>query len=132
MRKVNILILALISLFVISACSEEKAEENMEDELPMLEVEFEPTESATIDETVELVTTVTYDEELVTDADQMDFEYWFEDEEDNSTTVEATNNKDGTYSAEVTFDQEGEYWIYAHTTAHELHTMPKRSIQVSK
>lgn len=129
MRKINILILAIVSIFVISACSEEKAEQ---EELPMLEVEFEPEETAKTGETVELVATVTYGDELVTDATDMDFEYWFEDEEDDSEMVESTNNEDGTYSVEVSFDQEGEYTIYAHTSAHDLHTMPKRSIKVSE
>lgn len=129
MRKISIILLAIFSIFIISACSEDNAEE---EELAMLEVEFEPQETAQVGELIELVATVKYGDELVTDANQMDFEYWFEDEEDNSEMVEATNNNDGTYSIEVSFDQAGEYWIYAHTTAHELHTMPKRSINVSE
>ena len=131
MRKLNIFILAIMSLFVISACSAEDEVEELE-ELPTLDVEFEPPTTAEVGETIELVAVVTYDDKPVTDAREMDFEYWFEDDEDDSTMVESTNNDDGTYSIEVSFDKEGEYWMYAHTTAHDLHTMPKRSVQVSE
>lgn len=130
MRKIYLLALALLTLFFITACADEQTVE--QEDLAILDVEFEPQETANVGETVELVATVTYGDELVTDAREMDFEYWLEDDEDNSEMVEATNNNDGTYSIEVEFEEEGEYWIYAHTTAHDLHTMPKRSIQVSK
>lgn len=105
------------------------------DELLMLEVDFEPETTASVGDEVELVATVTYGDELVTDADEMEFEYWIGDgeedpEERDSITIDSTNNEDGTYSVEVTFDEPGEYWIYAHTTARDLHTMPKRSITV--
>lgn len=134
MRKLNIIILGIILTFVISACGTENENEESEEleDLPTLEVAFDPPETAEVGETVELVAEVTYDNELVTDASQMDFEYWYEDEEDDSETVEAKNNDDGTYSVDVTFDKDGEYSIYAHTTAHELHTMPKASIEVSE
>jgi len=132
MRKLNIIILGIILTFVISACGTGNEETEELEDLPTLEVAFDPPETAEVGETVELVAEVTYDNELVTDASQMDFEYWYEDEEDDSETVEAKNNDDGTYSVDVTFDKDGEYSIYAHTTAHELHTMPKASIEVSE
>lgn len=134
MRKINIVFLIIMSLFIISACGAESEAEGTEEleELPTLDVEFEPPTTAEVGESIELVATVTFDEEPVKDAPQMDFEYWFEDDEDDSETVEAENNDDGTYSFNVSFDKEGEYSIYAHTTAHDLHTMPKASIQVSE
>ncbi len=132
MRKIYLLTLALLTLFIITACANADEQTEEQEELAALEVEFEPQETAKLGETVELLATVTYGDELVTDAKEMDFEYWLEDDEDNSEMVEATNNDDGTYSIEVEFEEEGEYWIYAHTTARDLHTMPKRSIQVSK
>lgn len=134
MRKINILFLVIMSLFVISACGAESEAEETKDleELPTLDVEFEPPTTAEVGEAVELVARVTYDDEPVTDASQIDFEYWLEDDEDDSEMVEAKNNDDGTYSYEVSFDEAGEYSIYAHTSAHDLHTMPKRSIQVSE
>lgn len=83
-----------------------------------------------MDETVQLKATVTYGDEKVKGAEEMEFEYWEKGNEDNSTMVQSTNNEDGTYNAEVTFDHDGVYEIYAHTTARGMHTMPKKSITI--
>lgn len=130
MRKFMMIVVLILTASVIVACGN-----NDDDELLMLEVEFEPENKAAVGDTVELVATVTYGDEPVTDADEMEFEYWIGDgeeipEERDSTFVDAKNNNDGTYSVEVTFEEPGEYWIYAHTSARDLHTMPKRSISV--
>lgn len=133
MRKVlTLLTVVLLATFLV-ACGNDEVEQD--DELLMLEVDFEPEATANVGDTVELVATVTYGDEHVTDADEMEFEYWIGDGEEDpderdSIFVDATNNDDGTYSIEVTFDEPGEYWIYAHTTARGLHTMPLRSITV--
>lgn len=133
MRKVlTLLTVVLLATFLV-ACGDDEVDQD--DELLMLEVDFEPEATANVGDTVELVATVTYGDEHVTDADEMEFEYWIGDGEEDpderdSTFVDATNNDDGTYSIEVTFDEPGEYWIYAHTTARGLHTMPLRSITV--
>lgn len=100
------------------------------DELKMVEVDFELPEAADVDEKVELKATVTYGDDKVTEADQMDFEYWEESNRDDSTFVEGENNGDGTYTAEVSFEEDGVYEIYAHTTAEGIHTMPKKSITI--
>lgn len=100
------------------------------DELKMVEVDFELPEVADVDEEVELKATVTYGDDKVTEADQMDFEYWEESNRDDSTFVEGENNGDGTYTAEVSFEEDGVYEIYAHTTAEGIHTMPKKSITI--
>jgi hypothetical protein len=44
--------------------------------------------------------------------------------------LEANNNEDGTYTAEVTFEEDGIYEIYAHTTARDMHTMPKKVVTI--
>lgn len=132
MRKLLTLLMLTLTAAILFACS---GGEDEADDLLMLDVEFEPESTAAVGDTVELVATVTYGDELVTDADEMEFEYWIGDgeeapEERDSTFVDGINNGDGTYSVDVTFEEPGEYWIYAHTTARDLHYMPKRSITV--
>lgn len=122
--------IGLISvLALLSACGDDE-DANQSEELKMLDVDFELPEEADVDETVELKATVTYGDEKVDDADEMEFEYWMENDQDNSTFIDGENNGDGTYTAEVTFDEDGVYELYAHTTARTLHTMPKKSITV--
>ncbi|MFC4403432.1 FixH family protein [Gracilibacillus xinjiangensis] len=128
----NIWLLAMLFLF-LTACSNNSDEfENTKEneELQSLDVQFTIPESAEAGETVTLEATVTYGEEAVTDAEVMEFEYWNVKDEENTTTVDPINNNDGTYTAEVTFHHPGTYEIYAHTTAREIHNMPKKSITI--
>lgn len=130
MRKCFLFMLAFI-IIILTACSENKGEEaeNL-DELKALEVEFEIPETAEVGETILLKAIVTYGDEKVENADEVKFEYWEGENEDDSTTIESTNNGDGTYTAEITFERGGVFSIYAHTTARDMHTMPKKSITV--
>lgn len=121
------LISLIMTIAILAACGDNS---NDSEELKMLEVDFELPETAAIDEDVELKATVTYGDEKVTDADQMEFEYWPEEDRDDSTFIDGENNEDGTYTAEVSFEEDGVYEIYAHTTAEALHTMPKKSIEI--
>lgn len=125
-------LIILLAFVTLAACNSNDENEALEesDELVPLEVEFEPPETADIGETVELKAIVTFGDELVDDADDVNFEYWIGEDKDNSITVDSTNNGDGSYTAEVTFEEEGIYSMYAHTTARDLHTMPKRTIAV--
>src|SRR5690625_6840268 len=59
MRKLNIIILGIILTFVISACGTENEETEELEDLPTLEVAFDPPETAEVGETVELVAEVT-------------------------------------------------------------------------
>lgn len=130
MKKTIIYILAL-SLVILTACSANNDEEvNNTDELKALEVEFEVPETAEVNETILLKAIVTSGDEIVEDAEDVSFEYWEDGKEDDSITIESINNGDGTYTAEITFDSDGVFSIYAHTTARGLHTMPLKSITV--
>ena len=50
-------------------------------------------------EEITLEAMVTYGEEIVTDADEVTFEYWLADNRQNSILLDAHNHGDGTYSA---------------------------------
>lgn len=129
MRHKLWIITLIIALFTLAACSG-KEENSSEKELPSLDVNFEVSDSAAVDEKVDLIATVTYGEESVTDADEVVFEVWEQGREDDSVMIESTNNEDGTYTAVTSFDADGVYEIYAHTTARDLHTMPLKTITV--
>src|SRR5699024_10325613 len=117
----------IITIAILAACGDNS---NDDEELKMLEVDFELPETAEVDEDVELKATDTYGDEKVTDDEQMEFEYRQEEDRDDSTYIDGENKEDGTYTAEVSFEQDSVYEIYANTTAKALHTMPKKSIEI--
>ncbi|MGN8644505.1 FixH family protein [Gracilibacillus sp. HCP3S3_G5_1] len=128
----NLILLISFFIFLAGCSNAENHEHEATDEVKGIQVDFELPEEAEAGEAVLLKTTVIYgDDELVTDAEEMTFEYWNVEDEENTKTMEATNNEDGTYTAEVIFDEPGIYEIYAHTTAEGMHTMPKHSITIN-
>ncbi|AUJ26934.1 FixH family protein [Virgibacillus dokdonensis] len=134
MRRRFWMFIGIIALILMTACGQEekveKSTDAKEEEPKELKVDFEVPESAEVGDTVELKATVTYGEEKVTDADEVVFEVWEKGKKDDSTNYESTNHEDGTYTAEVTFDNNGVYEMFAHTTARDLHTMPQKAITV--
>jgi len=131
MKRIVWFSLVVFSLLFLAACgASDDNEEITADDLKMLEVDFELPETASVGDTVELQATVTYGDEVVEDADEMVFEVWLEDNEDDSENFEGVHQGDGVYTAETTFEEAGTYEAYAHTTARELHTMPLKSIEI--
>lgn len=133
-KKLSFLFLAFV-LIVLAACGNdenENADTNL-DELVPLEVEpFEVPEEADVDETIELKAGVIYGDEDVTDADEVVYEVWEEGDQENSEMIDATNNEDGTYTAETSFDHDGLFHVQVHVTARDLHTMPKKEVTVGE
>jgi YtkA-like len=132
MKKRFTLFFLLVILLFVAACSNEPENEEVDafQNLTVLQVEFIVPESAEAGEKITLEAIVTYGEEQVTDADEVTFEYWEADNRENSIMVDAHNNGDGTYTAEVVFEKNGIYEMYAHTTAKDMHTMPKKTITI--
>src|SRR5699024_7510220 len=97
MKKIRMMLVVLL-LGILSACSGNNDAPDDSDELASLDVDFQLPESADLEETVELKAIVTYGDEKVTDA-EVEFEYWEKGDEENSTRIEAENNEDGTYTA---------------------------------
>lgn len=130
MRRKSLFFILILFITVLAACNNDADETKDEEELAMLEVAFDVPETAEVGDTLTLEAVVTYGDEDVTDADEVNFEYWENNNKDDSITIDSKNNNDGTYTAEVILENESVYTIYAHTTARELHTMPKRTVIV--
>src|SRR5699024_9778665 len=115
MRKLTFVLMAVFTLMVLAACGGEDNADQVDesDELLALEVDFIVPESIEVGETIELLAEVTYGDEIETDA-VVKFEVWeTEDEErENSVTIEADNNGDGTYTADYTFEEETVYEMF--------------------
>lgn len=130
----KIFIVLIIMIAALAACSENENENASEieeiEELPALEVDFEVPEKAEPGDTLELTAHVTYGGDPVTDADEVVFEIWIQGDRENSVMLETENHGDGNYSANMKFEEEAVYEMYAHTTARDLHTMPLKSVIV--
>lgn len=127
--KKMIAITIMLLIVLLAACGSGDETEETE-ELAVLDVEFNVPGTAEPGEAVQLEAIVTYGGEAVEDADEVEFEYWVKGNEDDSIKVEGNHTESGSYVAEVTFQEEAVYEIYAHTTARGLHTMPLTSITV--
>ncbi|HLR23576.1 MAG TPA: FixH family protein [Pseudogracilibacillus sp.] len=130
MKKFSVMAGMLLIVGLFTACSSNNNENNLEDELPELNVDFDVPETADSKENVHLEALVTYDGEPVEEADEVLFEIWESGNEDDSEKIEADNEGEGVYTLDYQFDEDGVYEMYAHTTAEGLHTMPKKQIAV--
>ncbi|MFA1818808.1 FixH family protein [Virgibacillus oceani] len=127
-------LLLILSIALVACNNEEDAEEleDLEEELAVLEVDLHVDDSIDVGDTLDMHAEVTYGDEVVTDAEQADFEIWEKGEKDDSYFIEATNHEDGTYTAETTFDEDGIYHVQIHVTARDLHTMPEAEVTVGE
>src|SRR5690625_4051514 len=128
MRKNWLIVTLILVLSLLVACGNE----DDLDDLTTIDVDFDVPETAEVNETITLKATVTYDDEPLIDARQMDFERWERGKRDDGEWIEGENHGDGTYTIEMTFYRDGIFEMYAHTTAHSQHAMPKREIIVGE
>ncbi|MDR9791968.1 FixH family protein [Aeribacillus pallidus] len=132
MKKIIIL---LAAVFLLAACgqNETKQENSGEStEVHPLEVNLKVPDHANIHEKVSLTAEVSYGGEAVEDADEVKFEIWKEGEKEESKMIEAKHEKDGQYTIEHTFDENGVFFVQSHVTAKNQHNMPKKQIVIGE
>lgn len=120
---------------LLAACGGDNVEGDVNtdlDELVALEADLEVDKHVDVEETVQMQAAVSYGDEDVADADDVVFEVWEEGHEDDSDMIDATNNDDGSYSAETSFAEDGLYHVQVHVTARDMHTMPEKEIIVGE
>lgn len=119
---------------MLAACGSTNNNENTNvnnDEKPsMVEVEIKFPEAVEPNEEIKVEALVTQGEENVDDAHEVKFEIWKQGQEADHEMVEATNDGSGIYSITKTFEEEGFYYIVAHTTARDMHVMPRVELTV--
>jgi hypothetical protein len=130
-RKIGLFILIVV-LGALAACGNGKEEEvPTEVKAPeMLEVELTVSETAAIDETVEMRAFVTQGDEEIDNADEVVFEVWEEGKKSDSEMIDSVHEKGGIYTAETSFEHEGLFHVQVHVTANGLHTMPLKEVVV--
>ena len=83
-----------------------------------------------IGETIKLAAQVKQGNEFVEDAEEVKFEVWESGLREDGVMLDGVLTKDGIYESEFTFEHDGVYYIFAHTTARGMHVMPKKELIV--
>ncbi|MFJ8087658.1 FixH family protein [Lysinibacillus sp. NPDC095746] len=127
MKKWLLALVAVPALLV--GCGEKKESAALpEPEVaPIPEVEILTPKEVAINETIDLAAQVVQGGKKVDNA-VVQFEVWESGKRDQSQMIDGELEKDGVYKATTTFDHDGVYYMYAHTTANGVHTMPKQQI----
>ena len=122
-----------LPFLLLAACgSEQSASPGAGDPIQEVMVEFNTEQQADPAEAIMLSVTLTQGDEAVEDADEVVYEVWESGDRNNSEMIPAEHTEDGVYEAETSFEEEGLYYMQAHTTARSLHIMPKQEITVGK
>ncbi len=114
---------------LLTACSD-----NVEsDEIAFLDVELTVvSEGVELGEAVLFEALVTYGGKTVTDAEEVKFEIWHAENEENREVIEVEHAGDGIYMLEKQFTEEGTYYVYAHVSAEGMHSMPKKEFVIGE
>ena len=115
--------------FLLFGCGDEQLQTEA---LDIVEVDIQTAELLSAGEPIQLAARITQGGEAVEDADEVKFEVWESGLRDEGEMVYGQLTEDGVYAAEYTFDHDGVYYMYAHTTARGLHVMPKQQLVVGK
>lgn len=128
MKKWLLALVAVPALLV--GCGEKKETPALpEPEVAQIpEVEILTPKEVAINETIDLAAQVEQGGKKVDDA-VVQFEVWESGKRDQGQMIDGKLEKDGVYKATTTFDHDGVYYMYAHTTtANGVHNMPKQQI----
>lgn len=118
--------------FLLVGCGDEQEVETLDTaEVPaIVDVHIQTAEQLNTGETIQLAARVTQDEEAVNDAKEVKFEVWESGLRDEGEMLDGELTEDGIYVADYTFDHDGVYYMFAHTTARGMHVMPKQELIV--
>ncbi|WP_303969498.1 FixH family protein [Sporosarcina ureae] len=130
MKRLSMLVMSTAMIGILAGCGQDD-DVPTEAVLPeVIDVELTVPEQGNANEPVTLTTLVTQGEEKVDDASEVEYEIWEEGKKEDSILVETTNEKNGIYSAETTFETDGMYHVQVHVTARDMHVMPEKQIQI--
>ena len=125
-------VVAALLAVTLTACAQE-ADIDTNDGVQQIEevkVTFLTPEKLEPNTDVKLEVEITQGGEIVDDADDVTFEVWQSGMRDDGEMLKGEDAGDGVFSANTTFEEEGVYYIFAHTNARGMHVMPKQQVTV--
>ncbi|PKR77644.1 hypothetical protein CEY16_06830 [Halalkalibacillus sediminis] len=130
----KIIFIVLSTLMLLAACGQsDEAEETSGDskDLSLVPVEVEILTEDELDlGTQTLSASVSHNDELVNDAEEVEFEVWEQGSKEESQMLAAENSGEGEYTVDYEFEEDGVYHIQYHVTARDQHVMPKHEVKV--
>lgn len=132
--KMKKIVLTAMLAFTLAACSD-KADTPIDTndvvvEISEVEIEFLTPQQLDVNVPVKLEVKLTQGDEIINDADDVQFEVWQSGLREEGELIEGKFIGDGVFSAETTFKEDGVYYMYAHTNARGMHVMPKLEMTV--
>lgn len=126
--------LVAIPVLLFGCGGEEQEIDTLESGIMPVEIVVEPLTAVKINanEVIQLASRVTQGDEAVEDAEEVKFEVWESGLREDGQMLEGKHTEDGIYAADYTFDHDGVYYMYTHTTARGLHVMPKQQLVVGE
>src|SRR5690625_1301828 len=107
---------------MLAACGKDEEPITDTSQLEQLMVDLTVTNEVEIGETVEMSSLVTMGDKKIDDADEVVYEIWEEGKKSESKMMDSVNEGDGIYTAETSFDHDGQFHIQVHVTAEGQHT----------
>lgn len=121
----------LVVLALLVGCNTEVDTNEAGSAMPQpVEVTILTEETLPVAEKVMLAAQVKQGDEFVEDVEEVKFEVWESGKREDGVMLEGVLTRDGTYEVEFTFDHDGVYYMFAHTTARGMHVMPKKELIV--
>jgi hypothetical protein len=119
----------LMMLLFVSACSSNK-QQSENTAIITVDLSYQPQQIKVGEETT-LQALVKQGEELVADAQDVQFEVWKDGQQKHDMVVAESKGK-GVYSAVKQFQDSGKYHVMYHVTARGMHSMKQQDVTVNK
>lgn len=119
----------VLMIVMLAGCSAETVSSEKNQTIATVNVQFINKEKFTTKE-IPLEVSVTQQNKPIEDATFVRFEIWPDGQRQNSRMIDAEHIGNGHYIAKTKVQENGVYYIYAHTEANGLHVMPKQKITV--
>ncbi|MDQ0206520.1 FixH family protein [Alkalicoccobacillus murimartini] len=116
--KKALLVFSFVALFMIASCAigQNQSDQRQLDTLDSLQADLSAPSETALHEMITLSVRVTFGDEAVTDAKDVDFEIWRNGERDSGSTIAAETSGSGVYTVETSFKEDGIYHVQAHVS----------------
>lgn len=121
---------ALAIMFSLQACQPVDREQSAELNYLNVDLDIDPEKGESGDK-ITFTAFVTYGDEPVENAREVVFEIW-RAHDPKHEQIHAEHSGGGVYRIEKEFKREGTYYVIAHVTARDMHTMPRKEFVIGK